>query len=651
MAQRTRFGGLVTGAVALVVVATACAGSSAPGSGGAQSTAAPSTGAASSGAAPSVGIVNGVELVEYAAATDPVAGAKRELALAREIRDDAGMPALIGAKGVAAFDTLDAIEAGFGRSVLEAANASIASRDPRVATSDPLAGQLASIRDTSGSRRSAPDAIDISLFADTGFTASAIMSLYVGLVERAAQSQTGTIPKQEHFEQTADGLRQVVDLSTTMTVATGGGRVSADITMSATDRIFDAASGSFVALYTSTASGHFDVNACPNENGVGAGTYTFETKHELNDVAGATSARSGAGRSVESPFTLYNGDDAHLLRIEANLALAADAHGPGSASGPGPTGPFDWGASQHLRVVMPASGGTTGSGAGAAVTGSGGERAGGALFLSSAMAQLFISQVGKAAEEFWRSGKCIDLKPSRDSGKVQPKEQIELTVDAKHKFPPSDVKAPIVATFSGKASLEPTNSPVDPPARFTFKAGEQPGDRGTINLKQTSKRGIATKTIDFEVEPAVLWITMTGRLTQPGANLSMTVPESKLESSGQQYQGVVTAGISGTVEALGCSHPVSDQLALRVLATVDEADPTLVRLFVLEAAPSMGKEEEITCQGATTRAPIPSYEFAMPFLGGDGTVGVTVDQPSTFTDSGFGEVRVTVTVRREQTPP
>lgn len=343
------------------------------------------------------------------------------------------------------------------------------------------------------------NAIDVSLFADTGFTASAIMSLYAQLIQRAAQTQNGTLPRQESFDKTADGLRQQVDLNTTFTIQTGGGRVSADIIMSATDRITDAATGSFVALYTSRSIGHFDVNACPDESGVAEGTYTFETTHELNDVSATDAARSGAGRSVEAPFRLIDGEDAHLVRIEASLDLEADGRGPGSPAGPGPTAPFDWGATQQLQIVMPVGGSTTATGTGINLTGTGGERASGAMLVSSAMAQLFMAQVGREAETFWRKGECIEIRTTEDSRTVSPTETLELEASAVGKFDGQEIDAPIKADFSGKESLEPSGEPQDPPASFTFTAGSQTGDKGTMQLEQVGVRGIGRKTVEFTV--------------------------------------------------------------------------------------------------------------------------------------------------------
>ncbi len=467
--------------------------------------------AAGGSAAPSgnASAPDGITLVDLTESADQAAAAKQELELAREVRESAGMAALIGAEGEAAFADLDAIQAEFGKELVAQVAAALDAGQLPTAAVDPLAGHVASKGSEPPRAHLSADEIDISLFADTGFTASAIMSLFTTVVERAAQSGSSTLPRQETIDKTTDGLRQQVDLNTTFVVQTGGGKVSLDVIMASTDRITNAATGSFVALYTSRSTGHFDVDACPDEQGVAAGTYSFETKHELNDVSGAANSQSGGGRTVNAPFRLIDGEDAHLLEIQADLDLTANARGPGTSGGPGPTAPFDWSAAQQVQLVMPAGGGTTAAGGASTVTGTGGEAAGGVMFLSSAMAQLFIGLVGKEAERFWRSGECVVLVPSKESQKVDPNEQIELTVEAKEALGDGgEIDAPIVATFTGKASLDPAGVPVDTPSKFTFKAGSEPDDKGTIKLEQISVRGIGKETVEFTVKPQDYKVTV-----------------------------------------------------------------------------------------------------------------------------------------------
>jgi hypothetical protein len=245
--------------------------------------------------------------------------------------------------------------------------------------------------------------------------------------------------------------------------------------LSATDNISDAANGSFVALYTSTSDGKFDVNACPEEGGIAHGSYSFQTKHELNDVSGAATARSGAERAVDAPFTLYVSDDAHLQRIETTLDMSADARGPGG-SGAGAADAVDWTASQSLPIVMTPGGATTSSrGSGLISQGAGGERAAGSMFNSSVMAQLLLAQIGKETEKFWRSGKCIELTPSRDTGTVGPNEQVDLSVIAAGKFQPDEIAKPISATFTGVQSLDPAGEPVGISAHLHVRCRPEDG--------------------------------------------------------------------------------------------------------------------------------------------------------------------------------
>ena len=50
--------------------------------------------------------------------------------------------------------------------------------------------------------------------------------------------------------------------------------------------------------------------------------------------------------------------------------------------------------------------------------------------------------------------------------------------------------------------------PVDTPSKFTFKAGSEPDDKGTIGLEQISVRGIGRKTVEFTVKPQDYRVTV-----------------------------------------------------------------------------------------------------------------------------------------------
>jgi hypothetical protein len=590
----------VTGCGGGPAPATPATGSGAPvGSGAAGSPGGPPPSA--QGPAPS-----GVSLIDIAQVDDPGAAANREQELVREIRDELGLPALIGPNGAMALQQLDDLEKRTVQPWLAEAAAAIDAGTLPTAGAGSLTGQLASTSDDGPPRADlVSNTIDLSIFADTGFTTSALMGLFTQIVERADQSMDGTLPRQEAKDSEANGLHQHVDIGISYTVHTGGGKVRVDIVMTATDRITDVASGSFVALYTSRSTGHFDVDACPDAQGVAKGTYSFETTHEMNDVSGSTASQAAGGRTVDAPFSLINGEDAHLQRIEANLDMGANGRGPGTAGGPGPTAPFDWTASQRVPIVMPAGGGISSASGGAmTVTGTGGEAAGGSMLLSSAMAQLFIGEVGKEAERFWRSGKCIDLTPSDDTREVDAGETIDLTINAKHQFTGEEIQKPIVATFTGKASLDPNGSPVDEPATYHFQAGDNEDDKGTIDLKQTSNRGIGIRQVVYTVKSKRLTAEVKSDFTFTAGlvryDTTIHLPQIPLEPAGDgTYKGTGTVQWSTTitVNVPECRPKTyTGSFGTEVTAKQDPANPDAV-LVTWSFQPGRISTETLACKG------------------------------------------------------
>jgi hypothetical protein len=582
--------------------ATPASGSGEPAGSGASTASGEPAASTAQGPAPS-----GITLIDVTQVDDAGAAAKQELQLATEIRGSIGLPALLGPNGASAFTDLDAIETRTVQPWLAEAAAAIGSGTFPTAGAGSLTGQLAAAVD-GGPPSIGPvsNVIDLSLFAETGFTTSSLMGMFTDLVERAGESIDGRLTRNEPHDEEGNGLRQHVDVGISYTVHTGAGNVTVDIIMTATDNITDVGSGRFVALYTSRSTGHFDVDACPDQDGVAKGTYTFETTHELNDVSGSTAAQASGGRTVDAPFSLVNGPDAHLVRIEANLDLGANGRGPGSAGGPGPTAPFDWTARQSVPIVMPANGGvSTSPGAGAmTVTGSGGEAARGSMFVSSAMAQLFIGRVGKEAETFWRSGKCIDLTPSDDSREVDAAETIDLTINAKHKFTGEEIEKPIVATFTGKASLDPNGSPVDEPATYHFKAGDDEDDKGTIDLKQTSNRGIGLRQVVYTVKSKRLTAEVKSDFTFTAGlvryDTTIHLPQIPLEPARDgTYKGTGTVQWSSTItiNVPECRPKTyTGSFGTEVTAKQDPANPDAV-LVTWSFQPGRISTETLACKG------------------------------------------------------
>ncbi len=298
----------------------------------------------------------------------------------------------------------------------------------------------------------------------------------------------------------------------------GGGHVGLDLDIASVDSLTEQATNKQIAQLQGTAHGHLDVNACPDTNGVAEGSYELRLHEELVRP-GSPNAKSE--KDVKAPFRLIDGDDAHLVRIETDVQIDKNAKGPGTPGGD-PGGPFDWTVSATIPEVIAPSGTVTLNGGTWKSDGNATPSQIDGAVNGRRSAESYLQQIATETEKFWRAGKCINLKPSDDTRAVDPNEAIHLTVDATGRFDGQEIKAPITAAFSGKASLQPTDTPVAPPAAFDFAAGTTQGDKGTIGLTQTGKRGIGKKTVEFTVGGSV--VAFAGTYQTPYGNPKIQAP-------------------------------------------------------------------------------------------------------------------------------
>ena len=110
------------------------------------------------------------------------------------------------------------------------------------------------------------------------------------------------------------------------------------------------------------------------------------------------------------------------------------------------------------------------------------------------MVDAYLAEAAKKAEAFWRYGECIDMKTSEESKQVSPPADADRHGRSDPQIRQRTGQGARHAAFAGKERLEPTDAAQDPPASLTFTAGREEGDKGTIELKQTGKRGIGKKT-------------------------------------------------------------------------------------------------------------------------------------------------------------
>jgi hypothetical protein len=261
------------------------------------------------------------------------------------------------------------------------------------------------------------------------------------------------------------------------------------------------------------------------------------------------------------------------------------------------------------------------------------------------MAQLFFGQVAREAETFWRSGECVEVVTSEESRKVDPSEQLDIELSAKAKLSGGeDIDKPFVAAFSGKDRIDPAaGSQMPAHSKLTFVAGSERGDKGTINLTQTSIRGIGKKTLEFEVEPLTLDLTMDGHVTAAGLSMDMTFPTTRLELNDEGvFVGTGTATFSGTVGSGGCSQGFSATADVTARVRVDETNQEQATISAVPSGDGIIRVP-LTCQGVTTNFPVPYALFFGAFSTGTSLPTVGIDETTVLPiPGGAGSVNVTL---------
>ena len=217
------------------------------------------------------------------------------------------------------------------------------------------------------------------------------------------------------------------------------------------------------------------------------------------------------------------------------------------------------------------------------------------------------------------------------------------------------MKAPIVAKFTGTKSLDPHDQPVDPPAKFTFRAGPNKDDKGTIDLTQTSKRGIGLRQIVFTVGVEPLQAKIDATLHQDAAgNVYDTAihlkPLDLTPAEDGSFQGPWHRDVDDHVHAADpdCKPKTyTGTFETEVTAKPDPDDPTKVTVTAT-FIPGVLKSEVLVCKGRS-----------FPFTGGT-SLGiwtalirpntVTLDQPTDIpATTSFGTAKMTVTIKKK--PP
>jgi hypothetical protein len=384
--------------------------------------------------------------------------------------------------------------------------------------------------------------------------------------------------------QVKSNTRQIGRTIIKTTHSSHGGHVVIDMEIISNDSYTNAATGTALGSQHSTALGHFDVTPCPEVDGVAGGHVSIQLRQEttLPDRS-----RSSSTALAEGPFRFVNGDDAYRVRTELNLTVTAGSLRTGPAADP--SDPVAWGLSVPINLSwadkVPAAASV---GPESSVSWAGDfPNTGLADSPADSLAIMIVTYLEKEVETFWRSGKCIKLKPSEKSREVNPQEKIELTVESEHHFDQKEVKTPIKAQFTGVKSIDPQDKPVDEPAKFDFVAGEKRGDQGVIELTQTGKRGIGRESVTFTVKPPALALSCDGSFSLSGlgnrfdGHLQISEAQLKFQEDGT-YRGTGNMKVSGPFTSGDdkCHADINYMNPVELLAKVDPKDASIVRVQI-----------------------------------------------------------------------
>lgn len=542
--------------------------------------------------------------------------ATAEVDLIHAMRAELGVAAAVGADGDAALVAVDAAEQTFGEAFLPAAAADNG-LDLGATSSVQLAAFTASnLYDWAGGQ-----------LGRGSTTISATLALGTEFLDRADKGID--IPgymKEETYGSTTGDTTESVKISSTLWVKAGNGQLAVDVdqTSSATLKQND----NLVGLLNGDGKGHVDIGGCPDASGNIQGKIDV-TISELWSSGGKTGTTD---RKVTGTFTISANNAATLSGISAHITTAGSGtNGAGGSWTAGST--IGWGTGEPATVT---SNGATQEQVNQ-TTG------------AASIVFFILANAASKAEEYWRSGKCVELKSNRESGEVNPEEEISLQIDAVSKVDGKQVKGPIAATFSGKESLDPLGQPQQAPATYQFKAGKDEGDVGTIQLQQTSVRGIGKLTLEFKVGGG-LTVTASGTVNYTGFSLKLSIPTTKLVAQSSDEQGTVyTASaqvtVTGKFAFTGCTtKAVNFTSTASVTVRVNAAAPDLALVGIAPDVSMTTQKITTICDKypATFSSGSAAIIWFGIFVGASALASVTIDSPTKLTGSGGASGTVTI---------
>jgi hypothetical protein len=535
---------------------------------------------------------------------DDLAGsmAAAELALRREDRERTGLVNL-GPGALAFAEAMDAA----GARALELVRADAAEE------SGSLQGLVAAV----GGPWAAPE---------PGFNSFFVWAMLISSLHEFAegQAENGTVEGRPETVEIA-GNSGTITSTTTVNAVTNGSQLSVDLTLKVKGQVVDRATGAILYGIDSIASGHIDVDFCPDASGKALANVKLTSSEIYTTAGGAT---RGVSKEFSGAVVITVGEDANIVAVEGTAQGSEESRG-GVASPGG-------GESTLTESTRTAGGDIANDGEGNRLAGS--DRAPGITFGGEGstledqgklwggmtlFVETMVTAAATEAEKRWQGGKCVELIVDPEGGEIGADETESVTATLKHKIEGNELDKPVVASLSGVQSVDPAGVKQPAPATVTYTAGPKDGDIGRITFKSVSNRGIAEKTVTFTVGGQRLEVGLAGIMTTSMMGISYTTEISapKVILTRQTDGTYFGSGAVKTVVDLHnslCPEPFIGTGTLRLRATREEvADPSLSRDWtIVHDSDATAAGQKAWCQDTHgTRIDISS------FTGNDGPTG------------------------------
>jgi hypothetical protein len=391
-------------------------------------------------------------------------------------------------------------------------------------------------------------------------------------------------------------------ITTTMTLkaTVSGSQLSVDITVKTKGQVVDKATGAVLYSIDSIASGHIDVDFCPDASGHSNAHINLKSSEIYSTGGGGA---KGQSKEFSADVGITVGDDANISRVEGTNQGSDESRGGVPAAG---------GSDADMPAsTRQASDNIANDGQGHRLAdvprdikiGGEGSTAEDQIKLWGSMSLFTESMVTAAAQEaekLWKSGKCVELIVDPEGGDVEPDEVTTVTATLKHKIDGNELDKPVKATFSGVKSLDPDGEEQPAPATVTHTAGPDEGDWGRIAFKSVSNRGIAEKTVTFTVRPATWEVTFKGTDNETFAIVKNTlradITELKITAKEKALTGTGKLHLKGTVTSGPCSGTLDQVATAAVTGTLEgTGKDALLRIVIRSPSPG-GQVVHMRCQ-------------------------------------------------------